>query len=327
MLWPEVVQLRGRPHEPSSRCRGARRGMAHPGVLERAACPRRPDGAVASSMTGGRSDVPPAVRRDHRRPRRGATGRAIRPSSGPAGRHSLGPPGALVVLVDRRRRVEQRLQDAPGLLDRVLACEVARVAGHCRVQQHLVRRRTFAAFGGEGHVEVDRVGRIALGVFGLHPQARPRGGADAQHELIRLRTRGVFGREPEPRRVAEHDAHLGDRPPAPCRRAGRRAPRPSPVVDLQPQRRKRLGGRVRGDAARHRGNRVLAADVVGGSAVRHAMKTSRLRSLTTPSDGPAAVPSPPGSAPAAGGSAPRRAARRPARRSGRGRRCRSPRPS
>ena len=43
---------------------------------------------------------------------------------------SAGPPRALLVRVHRRRRVEQRLHDPPGLLDAVLAREARRVAAH-----------------------------------------------------------------------------------------------------------------------------------------------------------------------------------------------------
>ena len=50
--------------------------------------------------------------------------------------------------VHRRRRVEQRLHDAPGLLDAVLAREALAVTDHRRVQEHFIGRRALTAFLG-----------------------------------------------------------------------------------------------------------------------------------------------------------------------------------
>src|SRR4029450_1841580 len=74
-----------------------------------------------------------------------------------------GPPRALRVRVDGRRRIQQRLEHAPGLLAPVLAREPRAVAAHRRIEQDLVRGRTLAALQGELHVEVDGGGALLVG--------------------------------------------------------------------------------------------------------------------------------------------------------------------
>src|SRR5690242_1408052 len=66
-----------------------------------------------------------------------------------------GPPRSGRVRMHRRRRVEQRLHDAPRLLDGVLSVEARAHAPDGSEQQHLVGRRALAALGRELHVEVD----------------------------------------------------------------------------------------------------------------------------------------------------------------------------
>ena len=82
-----------------------------------------------------------------------STGRASRRGAATSSSAASGPHDPLRVGVDRRRRVEQRLQDPPGLLDAVLAGEARAVAVHRGVQQHLVGRRALPALLGELHVE------------------------------------------------------------------------------------------------------------------------------------------------------------------------------
>ena len=68
------------------------------------------------------------------------------------------PPGAGLIAVDRGRRIKQRCNHAPGLLDAVLPGEVGAVADQRGVEQDLVRRRVLAALGGEFHIQIDRGG-------------------------------------------------------------------------------------------------------------------------------------------------------------------------
>jgi hypothetical protein len=76
--------------------------------------------------------------------------------------------------------VEQRLHDAPGLLDAVLPGEVLMVAGERGVQQALVRLRRFTQLADEPGVQVNG----APGLFGQRRQLQPqaRGRVDPQHD-------------------------------------------------------------------------------------------------------------------------------------------------
>jgi hypothetical protein len=65
----------------------------------------------------------------------------------------LGPPGSEQVEAYVGRVVEQRLHNAPGLLDAVLSGEELMVAGDRGVQQALVRLRRFAELAGERGVQ------------------------------------------------------------------------------------------------------------------------------------------------------------------------------
>jgi hypothetical protein len=70
--------------------------------------------------------------------------------------------------------VEQRLHDAPGLLDAVLPGEVLMVVGHRGMQQHLVWLRRLAELAGERNVQVDRAPGLSGQSGQLMPQARVR---------------------------------------------------------------------------------------------------------------------------------------------------------
>src|SRR5262249_33849996 len=83
----------------------------------------------------------------------GGPGPRAPPRPGPRG---VGSPGSARVGADVGRVVEQRLHDAPGLLDAVLPGEELMVAGQPGVQQPLVRFRGLAQLAGERGVQVDR---------------------------------------------------------------------------------------------------------------------------------------------------------------------------
>ena len=99
---------------------------------------------------------------------------------------AAGPPDALRVGLDRRRRVEQRLHDPPRLLDAVLAREARGVAVHGGEQQHLVGRRPLAALVGELHVEVDLLGLGRVAALGLDEQPHAGRRVELDDELHRL---------------------------------------------------------------------------------------------------------------------------------------------
>jgi hypothetical protein len=103
--------------------------------------------------------------------------------------------------------VEQRLHDAPGLLDAVLPGKVLMVAGERGVQQALVRLRRFAQLADEPGVQVNG----APGLFGQRRQLQPqaRGRIDPQHDLIGLGP-GRLAEEGQPGRAAQEQPHLGD---------------------------------------------------------------------------------------------------------------------
>ena len=69
--------------------------------------------------------------------------------------------------MDRRRSVEQRLHDPPGLLDAVLARESGRIAGHGGVQKDLVGGRALTAHLCELDVEQDRRRRADVRPVGV----------------------------------------------------------------------------------------------------------------------------------------------------------------
>src|SRR5436189_1685059 len=119
------------------------------------------------------------------------------------------PPRALRVLVHWRRRVQQRLEDPPRLLDAVLAGEPGAVADHRRLQQDLVRGRPLPALLAEFHVEVDALRLDVAGSLGVEPQPDARAGIDLHHDLVGLRADGALWEEPQPRGMVKDEAQLG----------------------------------------------------------------------------------------------------------------------
>jgi hypothetical protein len=86
----------------------------------------------------------------------------------------VGSPGSARVEADVGRVVEQRLHDAPGLLDAVLPGEELMVACQRGVQQPLVRFRGLAKLAGERGVQMDRAPGLPGQRGQLQPQARVR---------------------------------------------------------------------------------------------------------------------------------------------------------
>src|SRR5438067_7610672 len=94
-----------------------------------------------------------------------------------------GPPRPRRIALDRGWLIQQRLDDAPCLLDAVPAHEVGTVAVQRGLQQHLVGRRPLAALGREVHVEPDlaRAGRV--GAQGVEHDPDPRRGVHLYDDL------------------------------------------------------------------------------------------------------------------------------------------------
>ena len=167
------------------------------------------------------------------------------PVSGDQGVRGLRSPRTLLVRVDGRRRVQQRLHDPPGLLDPVLSREAGGVAHHRRVEQHLVRRRALAALLGELHVEGDLLGSSAVRAPRIELEPDPGGGVELHDDLIRLRPPVLLEGEPQPRRVLADQPKLGLRGRQMLPRADEeRHARPPPVVDVQAERGERLRRRI-----------------------------------------------------------------------------------
>ena len=198
--------------------RSARRGLA----------------ARRRSAVGGALMTPPTGRASRRSGRR-----ARPPPAGPQLPFAYGCTG--------RRRVEQRLQDAPRLLDAVLAGEARAVAQHRGVQQHLVGRRRppLPAARTRGRARTARRCASAAGcasTSSLTPGRR----VEPDHQLARLGLARPVAVEDEPGRAPEDEPQLGlgDRQVLAGADEERHA-LPAPVVDLQPHRRVGLGGRSR----------------------------------------------------------------------------------
>jgi hypothetical protein len=103
--------------------------------------------------------------------------------------------------------LEQRLHDAPGLLDAVLPGEVLVVADHRGMQQGLVWLRRLAELAGERGVQMDRAPGPSGQSGQLQPQARVR--VDSQDDLVGF-CPGRLGEEGQPGRAAQEQPHLGD---------------------------------------------------------------------------------------------------------------------
>ncbi len=198
-------------------------------------------------------------------------------SSAPSGPHEPGAYG-----VDRRRRVEERLHDPPRLLDPVLPREARVVADHRRVEQDLVGGRPLPALIRELHVELDGSGGGARRVrpvrVGDDPDPHRR--IELDHDLVRLR---LAEAEAELGRALEDHADLGLRRREALAGADEeRHARPAPVLDLEPERRVRLGRRVGGDAVDPEVAVVLAAHVVRRVALGDGLEERDIRVLQRP---------------------------------------------
>ena len=184
------------------------------------------------------------------------------------------------VRVHRAGRLQQRRHHPPGLLDRVLAGERRAVSVHRGLQQNLVRRRPLAALVGELHVERDRLRATLVGAVGvdLEPDAGPR--VELDDQLALLGRPALVGHEAKSRRAVEHEPELGLRHRQPL--AGpdeERDARPSPVVDLEPERGIGLGRRARRDAVDAEIAVVLPAHVVMRVGVGHRAEDGEFRVL------------------------------------------------
>src|SRR4051812_24404199 len=93
------------------------------------------------------------------------------------------------IRLDRRRRIQQRLHDAPLLLDAVLPRKPQALTLHGGVEQHLVRCCPLAAFLAEFHVERDRLRPNAAGAACLEREPYSRRGIEFDHKLV-WRARG-----------------------------------------------------------------------------------------------------------------------------------------
>src|SRR5215211_2424908 len=158
----------GTASRPPRRARPARRCGSRTGTRS-----RRSAGTATGRPRSARARAPPWRRRWPRVwPWPGSWGHPWAAPAAVAGDQLVGgvrPPAPLGVGAHRRRRVEQRLEDPPGLLDAVLAGEAGAVALHSGVQQHLIRGRPLTSFLGELHVEVDLLGLGPVATLGLDP--------------------------------------------------------------------------------------------------------------------------------------------------------------
>src|SRR6476469_9039511 len=169
----------------------------------------RRDGARAWPTSSRRSPTPSAT------PARPGSGRLGRLEPGVAFEDPLGlrgPPFTAEVGVHGTGSVERRLHDSPGLLDHILACEAARLAGHRVVEQAFVRLATLAESSGEVDGDID-VLAVEMGTRRLGLQCerdavlRPEAEA---HEVAAGRwPTGLV--EQQARRLSELDDDLGRR--------------------------------------------------------------------------------------------------------------------
>src|SRR6185312_6932000 len=120
---------------------------------------------------------------------------------------SVGPPGALVVMVDSTRLVQHRLHDSPRLFDGVLAGEQLAISIERGVEQTLVGAYRFAEILRERGVQVNVVPRVAG--LGGQLQPHPGVGVDAQHDLVGIGWPAV-GQERKAGNVVEEHPDLGD---------------------------------------------------------------------------------------------------------------------
>src|SRR6185295_78975 len=171
------------------------------------------------------------------------------------------PPAPGVVLVHRRPRSEDRIDDGPRRLDRVLAREERRIARHRVAEQPLVRVH-LVRLGAMQDLELRRLGDHLLArPLGAGPDRDPHAGAQLEVDVVRLPRR-----EPAERRPPERDLHLG-------RGGGETLPGadeerhavPPPGVDVQTDRGEGLDLRIGRDALLLPVSAELPAhDVLGG---------------------------------------------------------------
>ena len=140
--------------------------------------------------------------------------------------------------------------------------DVSPAMAACR--KDLVGGRALTAHLCELDVEQDRRRRADVRPVGVEDDARAGRGVELDHELIRFGS-AVEGREAEARRVLEDEADLGLRHRQALPRADEEGDaRPAPVVDVEPERRVRLGRRVVGHALDRAVAVVLAPHVLRG---------------------------------------------------------------
>ncbi len=96
------------------------------------------------------------------------------------------PERAGLVGLSRGRPVQQRLDDAPGLLDAVAAGEEPVIAAERGVEQPLVGLGRDPKFVSEPQIQVHRPAGSALRRLGLQDKLQPRFGIYPQDELVRL---------------------------------------------------------------------------------------------------------------------------------------------
>src|SRR5918995_3470948 len=97
------------------------------------------------------------------------------------------PPRPLLVALDRRRVVEQRLHNAPRLLDDGPAREERLVAAQCIREQPLVRLRRLAELFGEVEIERDRLRDCLARRLGTEKDRDTRMAPDAKDDVVMSR--------------------------------------------------------------------------------------------------------------------------------------------
>src|SRR5262249_47797809 len=156
---------------------------------------------------------------------------------------------------------QQWLHDAPLLVDSVLAGEPDRVADQRGVQQHLIWDRMLP---GEVPVEIYRACTLAVPAMRVHRHSQTRGGVEPDDEFARIRRVESGYVQPQLRRLTEDQPDLGLCHWKPLAGPDEdRYPLPAPVLDVQPQRGVRFGGRVGRDSVDALVPVVLTANVVG----------------------------------------------------------------
>src|SRR4051794_15728543 len=121
----------------------------------------------------------------------------------------LRTPRARLVRVNRGWGVQERLEDAPALLDAVLTGEPGALAGHRGVQQDLVGGGPLPSLLGELQVQVDSLRHRGVGTLRVEQDSDAGARVQLDHDLVRLGPTRPPWEEAEPRRMMEDDAQLG----------------------------------------------------------------------------------------------------------------------